>query len=318
MLKWELWQSNDHCNSTILQRQWKIAPQFRRNMMEVSIDQSDTIFTYCFLWKPNCTPDLSNISKFSGTGSCQQGKRSSTNGTDNGDGDAGTDEPAQWLLAPLVGSCLGRRGSDPTKGASWRVWLVNDIWRHGAMRVSWVMSFCSNFYWPLLECDRWWLIYLWGSDQPVGKKVHPLNGARSCNNTTRLWIISTNHQSPLTRRCQKSIDETCIRLPSDTQRNNFWFLLFKCWFHVLFGHSKTSCCKPHQNGAGGPSRQDVARSCCYDAREDGHLSLQQKLASGHTTLCNSSICPQCIAKSAFFTPNLMFAGTIFQNTGLKE
>ncbi len=184
MLTWELWQSNDHCNSTILQSQWKIAPQFRRN-----IDQSDTIFTYCFLWKPNCTPDLSNISKFSGTGSSQQGRQSSTNGTDNGDGDAGTDEPAQWLLAPLVGSCLGRRGSDPTKGASWRVWLVNDIWRHGAwrhghgaMRVSWVMSFCSNFYWPLLECYRWWLVYcIFGV---------PLNWARSCNNNTGLWIIS--------------------------------------------------------------------------------------------------------------------------------
>lgn len=48
---------------------------------------------------------------------------------------------------------------------------------------------------------------------------------------------------------------------------------------VFLGRSATSGCKLHPNAAGGPSRQDVARSCCYDAREDGHLSLQEKLVA---------------------------------------
>ena len=46
-------------------------------------------------------------------------------------------------------------------------------------------------------------------------------------------INSTNHQSPSTWS-QKCIDETCIRLPSDTQRNISWFLLFKFWLHAFF------------------------------------------------------------------------------------
>ena len=87
----------------------------RTIMMEVNIGRFKWHNLHIFFWKPNCTPDFSSIPKFSGPGSSQQGRQSSTN-DDNGDGDAGTDEPAQWLVAPLVGSCLGRRGSDPTKG----------------------------------------------------------------------------------------------------------------------------------------------------------------------------------------------------------
>ena len=45
---------------------------------------------------------------------------------------------------------------------------------------------------------------------------------------------STNHQSPSTWS-QKCIDETCVRLPSDTQRNIFGFCCSSSDFMCFFG-----------------------------------------------------------------------------------
>lgn len=104
------------------------------------------------------------------------------------------------------------------------------------------------------------------------------------NNPTRLSIAQTTKAHPLeAKNVLMRHASDCHQTHRETKLVSVAQVLISCAF---LGHSATSCCKLNPNGAGGPSRQDVARSCCYDAREDGHLSLQEKqVTRGHTTLC---------------------------------
>ena len=134
----------------------------------------------------------------------------------------------------------------------------------------------------------WWMmvdIHFCGFWPSSRWKVESIEVCPEWNNPTRLSIAQTTKAHPLeAKNVLMRHASDCHQTRRETYLVSVAQVLISCAF---LGRSATSGCKLNPNGAGGPSRQDVTRSCCYDAREDGHLSLQEKLVtSGHTTLCS--------------------------------